>query len=93
MLFSPLSELPSVGRNPPYVLSFILFMITSIVLAVIDNFPGLIVLRFLQGFFGSPILASGGASIEDIDDYLSTPYGYMYWIGAMYAGPAIGPVS
>jgi MFS transporter, DHA1 family, multidrug resistance protein len=92
MVFSPISEIPRVGRNPPYIYSFVLFLIVSVVLCFINNFPTLVFLRFLQGFFGSPILASGGGSIEDIYDMYNAPYGYMWWVGAMYCGPALGPL-
>lgn len=83
MFFSPISEIPFIGRNPPYLYSFVLFFIISIVLAVVHNFPAIIVLRFFQGVFGSPILASGAATIEDIYDMYSAPYGYIWWIAAM----------
>ena len=92
MFFSPISEIPFIGRNPPYLFSFILFFISSIALSFVDNFAGLVVLRFLQGLFGSPILASGGASIEDIYDMYSAPYGYIWWVAVMYCGPALGPL-
>jgi DHA1 family multidrug resistance protein-like MFS transporter len=92
MFFSPVSEIPFVGRNPPYLISFALFFIISIILAVVDNFPAMVVLRFLQGLFGSPALASGAASIEDIYDMYSAPYGYIWWVAAMYSGPSFGPV-
>jgi len=71
MVFSPISEIAYIGRNPPYVVSFVMFFITSVVVAVVakKSFAALMVLRFLQGFFGSPILASGGASLEDIYDW------------------------
>ncbi|ETN37368.1 uncharacterized protein HMPREF1541_08359 [Cyphellophora europaea CBS 101466] len=92
MFFSPISEIPFVGRNPPYIWSFVVFFLVSIIIAVVDNFPAMVVLRFLQGFFGSPILASGGATIEDIYDPYSAPYAYIWWIAAMYCGPAFGPL-
>ena len=92
MFFSPLSEVPSIGRNPPYLYSFIAFLLVSLGLVLVDNFPGLIVLRFLQGWFGSPCLASGAASIGDVYDMYSAPYGYIWWIAAMYCGPAFGPL-
>lgn len=88
MLFSPLSEVPRIGRNPPYLYSFVVFIVMSIALCFVDNFAGLIVLRFLQGFFGSPCLASGAASIEDVYDMYGAPYGYIFWVASMYCGPA-----
>lgn len=81
-----------IGRNPPYVFSFVFFIIVSIILPLVDNFPAIVVLRFLQGFFGSPCLASGGASIQDIFSWSSAPYGFIYWIGGFYCGPAVGPL-
>src|SRR6201992_1523966 len=54
MLWSPLSEIPLIGRNPPYMLTYAVFVILIVPTALADNFPGLIVLRFLLGFFGSP---------------------------------------
>ncbi|KAB8279516.1 major facilitator superfamily domain-containing protein [Aspergillus minisclerotigenes] len=92
LIFSPLSEIARIGRNPPYVLSFILFVIVSIILAVIDNFPAIVVLRFLQGFFGSPSLASGGASIQDLFSLIDAPYGFISWVTGFYCGPALGPL-
>jgi MFS transporter, DHA1 family, multidrug resistance protein len=90
MLFSPLSEIAYVGRNPPYLFSFAVYFIISIILAAVANqsFAGLIVLRVLQAFFGSPILASGGASVDDIWSREVVPYFYVPWVVAMYGGPA-----
>ncbi|KAI9167197.1 Caffeine resistance protein [Paramyrothecium foliicola] len=92
LLFSPLSEIPRVGRNPVYVATMFLFVVLSIPTALVDNFPGLMVLRFLQGFFGSPCLASGGASIGDLFDLMVLPYAMMAWVAAAYCGPALGPL-
>ncbi|KIV80851.1 hypothetical protein PV11_08327 [Exophiala sideris] len=92
MFFSPLSEVARIGRNPPYLYSFVVFVAMSIAMCFVDNFPGIIVLRFLQGFFGSPCLASGAASIEDVYDIYGAPYGYIFWVAAMYCGPAFGPL-
>ncbi|KAE8167211.1 major facilitator superfamily domain-containing protein [Aspergillus tamarii] len=92
LIFSPLSEIARIGRNPPYVASFILFVIVSIILAVIDSFPVIVVLRFLQGFFGSPSLASGGASIQDMFSPIDAPYGFIVWVIGFYCGPALGPL-
>lgn len=92
LLFSPLSEMPSIGRNPPYIITFSIFMVLSIGVACVDNFPALIVLRFLQGFFGSPCLATGGATIGDIYNLLRLPYYLTGWAAFATAGPALGPI-
>ncbi|KAJ5490068.1 Major facilitator superfamily domain general substrate transporter [Penicillium expansum] len=92
LVFSPLSEIPVIGRNPVYIVTMFLFVIISIPTALVGNFPGLMVLRFLQGFFGSPCLASGGASIGDMYSLMSLPYAMMAWVSAAYCGPALGPL-
>ncbi|KAJ5174386.1 major facilitator superfamily domain-containing protein [Penicillium canariense] len=92
LIFSPLSEIPVIGRNPVYIVTMFLFVIISIPTAFVGNFPGLMVLRFLQGFFGSPCLASGGASIGDMYSLMSLPYAMMAWVSAAYCGPALGPL-
>ncbi|KAG2418543.1 hypothetical protein HFD88_001644 [Aspergillus terreus] len=92
LLFSPMSEIPIIGRNPVYIVTMFLFVIISIPTAFAGNFPGLMVLRFLQGFFGSPCLASGGASIGDMYSLMSLPYAMMAWVAAAYCGPALGPL-
>jgi DHA1 family multidrug resistance protein-like MFS transporter len=66
LLFAPLSEIASIGRNWVYVPTFFLFVILSIPTAFVENYAGLLVLRFLTGFFGSPCLANGGASVGDM---------------------------
>lgn len=66
LIFAPLSEIPAIGRNWVYIPTFFLFVILSIPTAVVDNYAGLLVLRFLTGFFGSPCLAIGGATVGDM---------------------------
>ncbi|UKZ77362.1 hypothetical protein TrVFT333_005082 [Trichoderma virens FT-333] len=92
LIFAPLSEIPVIGRNPPYILTYFAFVLISIGTAVVNNFPGLIVLRFLQGFFGSPCLATGGASLGDIYNLLELPYALTGWAAFATTGPAIGPL-
>ncbi|RFU82172.1 benomyl/methotrexate resistance protein [Trichoderma arundinaceum] len=92
LLFSPLSEIPAIGRNPPYIITFGIFVAISAGTATVDNFPALIVLRFLQGFFGSPCLATGGASLGDVYNLVKLPYALTGWAAFATAGPAIGPI-
>jgi DHA1 family multidrug resistance protein-like MFS transporter len=53
LLFSPISEIPVVGRNPPYMITMGIFVALCIAAPLVDNMAGLLVIRFLQGFFGS----------------------------------------
>lgn len=89
LIFSPLSEIPLIGRNPVYIVTMFLFVIISIPTAFAPNYPGLMVLRFLQGFFGSPCLASGGASLGDMYSLMALPYAMMSWVAAAYCGRKI----
>ena len=92
MFFSPLSEMASIGRNIPYISSFVLFLVVSALTATVDNYSALVFLRTLQGLFGSPALATGAASLEDVYGLTEVPYAFIFWVGAMYAGPALGPL-
>lgn len=92
MFWSPLSEIPSIGRNIPYVLGMTLFMIISIPTALAKNIGGLLFLRFLQGLFGSPILSTGGASLTDIADLYTKPYSLFTWAISSLAGPSLGTI-
>lgn len=86
LIFSPLGEISSIGRNPVYIITMILFVIISIPTAFAASFSGLIALRFFQGFFGSPCLASGGASVGDLYSLQSLPYAMLAWVSASYCG-------
>jgi len=83
LLFSPLSEIPIIGRNPPYIISYAIFVILLVPTALVDNFAGLVVLRFLQGFFGSPCLATGGATLQDVYSLIKLPYVLSLWAFAV----------
>lgn len=58
-LLAPASELK--GRHPIYLGSTIVFVLFNVGTAVVRNFPGLVVLRFLAGAAGStgPSLGAG----------------------------------
>ena len=92
LMFAPMSEVPRIGRSPVYTVSFLIFVILSIPTPLVNNFAGLLVLRFLQGFFGSPCLANGGATMQDMYSLLYLPYGITVWVSAAYCGPALGPL-
>src|SRR3954468_18987802 len=92
LLWAPLSEIPIIGRSPVYAATMALFTILSLPTAMVHNFAGLLVLRFLQGFFGSPCLANGAATMQDMYSLLYLPYALVAWVSAAYCGPALGPL-
>ncbi|UKZ78279.1 hypothetical protein TrVFT333_006015 [Trichoderma virens FT-333] len=91
LIFGPLTEIPAIGRNPVYYLTFIVFFAFSFPAATINSFGGLLAVRFFAGFFGSVGIAIGGASIGDVFTLLYFPYGLGWWVLSFWAGPAIGP--
>lgn len=52
----------------------------------------LLAFRFLTGFFGSPALATGGASIADMYRPKKQVYGMAVWGVGAVCGPVLGPL-
>jgi DHA1 family multidrug resistance protein-like MFS transporter len=92
LLFSPLTEIPIVGRNPPYIITYTIYVILLVPSVLTDSFPGFIVLRFLLGFFGSPCLATAGASMTDVSNSKTLPYILAFWAYTATCAPALGPL-
>ncbi|EGR53034.1 uncharacterized protein TRIREDRAFT_2068 [Trichoderma reesei QM6a] len=91
LIFGRLTEIPVIGRNPVYYLTFLVFFALSFPAATINSFGGLLAIRFFAGFFGSVGIAIGGASIGDVFALIYFPYGLGWWVLSFWAGPAIGP--
>lgn len=66
MILSPLSEIPRLGRNPTYVATLGVFVVLQFPTAWAPNKETLMAMRFLSGFFASPALATGGATLGDM---------------------------
>ena len=92
MVFSPASELPLLGQSLIYIATYVIFVALCVGASLVDNFADLLVLPFLLGFFGSPCLATGGASFGDMYAPVKRPYVIAFWAGAATLGPALGPV-
>jgi len=56
------------------------------------NFGMLLAFRFLTGVFGSPVLATGGASLSDIYKPSKRAYAIGIWGAAAITGPTLGPL-
>jgi DHA1 family multidrug resistance protein-like MFS transporter len=59
LFLAPITEIPAIGRTPPYIITLALFCILQVPTALVTNFAGLAILRFLAGFIGSPPLTGG----------------------------------
>ncbi|GAA5851515.1 hypothetical protein JCM8547_001120 [Rhodosporidiobolus lusitaniae] len=92
MLFSPLQETPHLGRNPVYWVTLAIFVLLQTPIVVPTNLTCILIFRFLTGFFGSPALATGGASMADIFHPLHVPYAMAIWSVGAVCGPILGPV-
>lgn len=95
MLLAPLQELPSYGRNPIYMSTLLIYVAFVIASAVARNIETILVARFFAGFFGSPVLATGAASIADVfgNNPLMVPAAVgLYAIGAVL-GVSLDPLQ
>ncbi|KAL8832533.1 MAG: hypothetical protein Q9191_000215 [Dirinaria sp. TL-2023a] len=89
MLWAPMSEIPQIGRNPVYIGTLIVFVVLQVPTALAVNFGMLLAFRFLTGFIGSPVLATGGASIGDMYKPSKRAYGKGLELGDMGADVAL----
>ncbi|PYI11074.1 MFS general substrate transporter [Aspergillus sclerotiicarbonarius CBS 121057] len=92
LLWSPMSEVPQIGRNPIYIATLIVFVALQVPVALAGNLGTLLAFRFLTGFFGSPALATGGASIADMFRPSKRAYGIGIWGISAVCGPVVGPL-
>ncbi|KAF5325519.1 hypothetical protein D9619_009703 [Psilocybe cf. subviscida] len=92
IIFSPLSEIPSIGRRPIYIITLLIFVALQVPTLYANNIHTLLAMRFFAGFFGSPALATGGASIQDMFHHMKLPYAIIAWSVTALCGPVLGPI-
>jgi MFS transporter, DHA1 family, multidrug resistance protein len=92
MIWAPMSEIPQIGRNPVYIGTLVIFVAFQAPTALATNFGMLMAFRFLTGFFGSPVLATGGASLADMYAPKKRAYAMGIWGIAAVCGPTLGPL-
>ena len=91
LLWSPLSENAIFGRTSIYIVTLFVFVVLQIPTALTQNVGGFCISRFLAGFFGSPCLATGGASVADVTHPWNIPISLAVWAIGAVAGPSMGP--
>lgn len=92
MIWAPMSEIPETGRNPVYIGTLVVFVFFNFAVIYAKNFGMLLAFRFLTGFFGSPVLATGGATLADIYAPAKRAYAIGIWGLAAICGPVLGPL-
>ena len=86
----PFSE--TVGRNPVYITTMVLYMIFIMASGLAPNFGAQIAFRFLAGFFGSTPLTCAGGSLSDIWGPFERVYAFPVFANGAFLGPILGPV-
>ncbi|KAL8941806.1 MAG: hypothetical protein Q9216_002044 [Gyalolechia sp. 2 TL-2023] len=92
MVWAPMSEIPYIGRNPVYIGTLFAFVLLQLPVIYASNTSMLFAFRFITGLVGSPVLATGGATIADMYEPKKQAYGIGVWGIAAVVGPAMGPL-
>ncbi|TDZ37873.1 Caffeine resistance protein 5 [Colletotrichum spinosum] len=92
LVWSPLFEIPQIGRNAIYIAALIVFILVQVPIALATNIEMLLAFRFVAGFFGSPILASGGGILMDLYTPRKQFYAMLLWALIGICGPTLGPI-
>ena len=87
-----MSEIPHLGRSPVYIGTLFAFVALQFGVIYAKNFSMLLAFRFITGFVGSPVLATGGATIADLYKPSKQVYGMALWGISAVLGPAMGPL-
>lgn len=92
IIFSPLSEVYSIGRQGIYIITFLLFLLLQIGCATVNNIAGLVILRFITGILCSPTLSTGGATVGDVTHPHLVPKILGLWAVGAVAAPVLAPL-
>lgn len=92
LFWSPLSENAIFGRTNIYIFTVFVFFILQIPISLVNDIASLSVLRLIAGFFASPCLGTGGASMGDIISIPYLPLAIATWSIAAVCGPSMGPL-
>lgn len=89
LLWAPLSE--QIGRRPVYFISYFLYTIFNIPVALSPNIGGVLVCRFLLGVFASSVLTNVGASLVDMHNE-TRGLAIAFFSFCPYTGPVLGGI-
>ncbi|KAG2413629.1 hypothetical protein HFD88_002818 [Aspergillus terreus] len=92
LILSPLSNLPSIGRTPVYILGSLTFCLFNIGTALAKNLHTILILRFFGGLVGSAPISVGGATLMEIYEPNQIPYAIALYAVSGICGPILGPI-
>ncbi|OCL12641.1 MFS general substrate transporter [Glonium stellatum] len=90
LFVGPLSE--TVGRNPTYLVSTLLYLLAVLGSALTPKFGGQVVCRYLVGLFSSATLAINGSSVRDQFRPVKRAFVFPAIAWANVAAPVIAPI-
>ena len=86
---APISE--TIGRNPVYIITMLLFLTCVAASAVAPTFGAYLSFRFLAGFFGSTPFTVAGGSISDLWSRQERTAVFPVFASAGFWGPIVSP--
>lgn len=90
LISGPLSE--TLGRNPIYLSSLVLFMIWVMASGLAPNIAAQLAFRFLAGFFGCTPLTTFGGSTHDMWSNLHRTFVFPTMVCLSFLGPFLAPM-
>lgn len=79
------------GRRNLFVLSVLMFTISSAVCGAAHSMEVMVLARIVQGIFGAFIIPVGQAALLDSSPEEEWPRALLIWVMGMMAGPIMGP--
>ncbi|KAL9080494.1 MAG: hypothetical protein Q9157_000728 [Trypethelium eluteriae] len=92
MLWSPMSEMPKLGRSGIFFWTLLVFILLQLAVGFAPDVAVFLVFRLLSGFCGSPCLATGAGTITDMLDPAMSAYAVCIWSSFGIGGPVFGPL-
>ena len=86
----PVSE--TIGRNPVYIATLLLYMIFIMASALAPNIGAQLAFRFIAGCFAATPLVCAGGSISDLWNPMERVYAFPIFANAAFVGPVFGPI-
>ncbi|KDQ54290.1 hypothetical protein JAAARDRAFT_182267 [Jaapia argillacea MUCL 33604] len=90
LVWAPASE--TVGRSKIFIVSYIPFVAFGAACGGVKNITGLLILRFLQGTFGSSAMVNPGGIIADMFDANERGIAIAIFASMPFLGPVLGPI-